>query len=263
MKQPRISAMEKPGGAHFTLETLRRLAEAFDVALIVRFAPFGELLDWSHKFNPDTFRIPNFEAEQAFAESTRKVEEALEAIAAKGHEAITSAQENWEHQLKSATNMATQMAVPAIPAVAPRLSDLVSAVAEQNPDLKRAISGVTLGMGPMLAALESQSESVRAAVSGIFTESAASLWASIKSQQQLHPEAVSGVTALHLLNVNSDLMAQEQVPNTTIAANAAASGATGASQRGQVVSIDTGRSRNKFSRQRKPRTSRLHRARTA
>lgn len=63
MKQPRISAMEKPGGAHFTLETLRRLAEAFDVALIVRFAPFSDLLDWSGKFNPDTFRVPSFDQE--------------------------------------------------------------------------------------------------------------------------------------------------------------------------------------------------------
>ncbi len=63
MKQPRISAMEKPGGAHFTLETLRRLAEAFDVALIVRFAPFSELLDWSGRFNPDRFRVPSFAAE--------------------------------------------------------------------------------------------------------------------------------------------------------------------------------------------------------
>jgi transcriptional regulator with XRE-family HTH domain len=63
MKQPRISAMEKPGGAHFTLETLRRLAEAFDVALIVRFAPFSELLDWSGKFSPDTFQVPSFSEE--------------------------------------------------------------------------------------------------------------------------------------------------------------------------------------------------------
>src|SRR5260370_24240768 len=68
MKQPRISAMEKPGGAHFTLETLRRLAEAFDVALIVRFAPFTELLDWSGKFNADTFRVRSF-AEEAQAQT--------------------------------------------------------------------------------------------------------------------------------------------------------------------------------------------------
>jgi transcriptional regulator with XRE-family HTH domain len=63
MKQPRISAMEKPGGARFNLETLSRLAEAFDVALIVRFAPFSELLDWSDKFNPDELEIANFEEE--------------------------------------------------------------------------------------------------------------------------------------------------------------------------------------------------------
>lgn len=63
MKQSRISAMEKPGGAHFTLETLRRLAKAFDVALVVRFAPFGELLDWSKHFSPDDFAVPTFEQE--------------------------------------------------------------------------------------------------------------------------------------------------------------------------------------------------------
>jgi transcriptional regulator with XRE-family HTH domain len=73
MRQPRISAMEKPGGAHFTLETLRRLAEAFDVALIVRFAPFSELLDWSGKFNPDTFRVPGF-TEEAQAQEDRITE---------------------------------------------------------------------------------------------------------------------------------------------------------------------------------------------
>ena len=60
MKQPRISAMERPGGANFTLETLRRLAKAFDVALIVRFAPFSELLRWSERFDPDNFTVPSF-----------------------------------------------------------------------------------------------------------------------------------------------------------------------------------------------------------
>src|SRR5262249_12867648 len=51
MKQSRFPLMERPGGAHFTLDTLRRLAEAFDVALIVRFAPFSEFLNWSQEFN--------------------------------------------------------------------------------------------------------------------------------------------------------------------------------------------------------------------
>jgi len=61
MLQPRISAIEAPGGAKFTIETLRRLASAFDVALVVRFAPFSELADQSEGFNPDTFQVPSFE----------------------------------------------------------------------------------------------------------------------------------------------------------------------------------------------------------
>src|SRR6476660_1855910 len=36
MLQPRISAMERPGGAKFNIETLRRIASALDVALMVR-----------------------------------------------------------------------------------------------------------------------------------------------------------------------------------------------------------------------------------
>lgn len=60
MLQPRISAMESPGGAKFTLETLRRVASAFDVALVVRFAPFSELLGWSEGFDPDEFSVPSF-----------------------------------------------------------------------------------------------------------------------------------------------------------------------------------------------------------
>ncbi len=63
MKQSRFPLMERPGSARFNLETLRRLAEAFDVALIVRFAPFSELLDWSKAFSPDAFEVPSFEEE--------------------------------------------------------------------------------------------------------------------------------------------------------------------------------------------------------
>lgn len=60
MKQSRISNMEKAGATHFSLETLRRLAEAFDVALVVRFAPFSELLTWSRRFSPDEFSVPSY-----------------------------------------------------------------------------------------------------------------------------------------------------------------------------------------------------------
>lgn len=63
MLQPRISAMESPGGAKFNLETLRRLAAAFDVALVVRFVPFSELVNWSEAFEPDKFSVPTFQQE--------------------------------------------------------------------------------------------------------------------------------------------------------------------------------------------------------
>ena len=63
MLQPRISAIQKPGKAQLNLETLRRLAAAFDVALVVKFAPFSELAWWGENFNPDSFDVPSFTEE--------------------------------------------------------------------------------------------------------------------------------------------------------------------------------------------------------
>ncbi len=61
MLQPRISGLMKPGKTRPNIETLRRVAEAFDCALIVRFAPFSELVRWSERFDPDEFSVPSFE----------------------------------------------------------------------------------------------------------------------------------------------------------------------------------------------------------
>lgn len=58
MLQPRICAMEQAGYGNFTLNTLKKLAAAFDVGLVVRFAAYGELVQWADNFTPDTFRIP-------------------------------------------------------------------------------------------------------------------------------------------------------------------------------------------------------------
>jgi transcriptional regulator with XRE-family HTH domain len=44
MAQPRISVLE--GGTDCSLRTLKRVASAFDVAVVVRFVPFSELVDW-------------------------------------------------------------------------------------------------------------------------------------------------------------------------------------------------------------------------
>lgn len=58
LMQPRICAMEQAGYGSFTLSTLKKLAAAFDVGLVVRFASFGEMAEWADKFSPDTFEVP-------------------------------------------------------------------------------------------------------------------------------------------------------------------------------------------------------------
>jgi transcriptional regulator with XRE-family HTH domain len=66
MLQPRISAILKPGKVRPNIETLRRIAEAFDCGLLVRFAAFSELARWSDSFDPDRFSVPAFEADPVF-----------------------------------------------------------------------------------------------------------------------------------------------------------------------------------------------------
>ncbi len=72
MTQNAISRLESPEYGKPTLTTLKRLAAAFDVALIVRFVPFSELVDWV----TSTPRInkgisPNNLAAAPFAEEDR------------------------------------------------------------------------------------------------------------------------------------------------------------------------------------------------
>jgi transcriptional regulator with XRE-family HTH domain len=68
MLQPRISALLRPGKVRPNIETLRRIAEAFDCGLEVRFVPFGDLVRWSERFNPEHFNIPTFDEEIEQAE---------------------------------------------------------------------------------------------------------------------------------------------------------------------------------------------------
>ncbi|MBI4777192.1 MAG: XRE family transcriptional regulator [Deltaproteobacteria bacterium] len=66
MMQPRIAACENPNYGKFSLQTLKRIAAAFDVALIVRFAPFSELVEWKANLSPDSFNVRNFENEEHY-----------------------------------------------------------------------------------------------------------------------------------------------------------------------------------------------------
>lgn len=66
MLQPQISRIMTPGRTRPNIETLRRLAKAFDCGLLVRFVPFGDLVRWSEEFNPESFDVVSFKDDPAF-----------------------------------------------------------------------------------------------------------------------------------------------------------------------------------------------------
>lgn len=72
MKQPSISKLEKAGNRP-NIETLKRIADGFDVALIIKFVPFSELVRWADNFSPDEFTVPNFSSEVEKAEAAGSV----------------------------------------------------------------------------------------------------------------------------------------------------------------------------------------------
>jgi transcriptional regulator with XRE-family HTH domain len=67
MAQGRISVIEDPNYGNLTIKTLKRVASALDVALVVRFVPFSEFLDWvagvPHEvkgLTPESMAVPEF-----------------------------------------------------------------------------------------------------------------------------------------------------------------------------------------------------------
>jgi len=56
-----ISQLEDPNYGRFTLATLRRLASAFDVGLMVRFVPFSELVDKAANLDSEDVAVPSFD----------------------------------------------------------------------------------------------------------------------------------------------------------------------------------------------------------
>ena len=62
MAQPRISVLE--AGCDCSLRTLKRIAATYDVALIVRFVPFSELVDWIAGLSEDQLAPVDFANDQ-------------------------------------------------------------------------------------------------------------------------------------------------------------------------------------------------------
>jgi len=70
----RISVMEDPSYEKYSLTTLRRLASTFDVALITRFIPFSELVDWVADLSPEKMGAEPFERDHLLQQNTERVD---------------------------------------------------------------------------------------------------------------------------------------------------------------------------------------------
>jgi transcriptional regulator with XRE-family HTH domain len=64
--QPAISAHESPDKKSWSIATLRKLADAFDVALVVKFESFGRALDEIVNFSKEHLAAPPFDEDPAF-----------------------------------------------------------------------------------------------------------------------------------------------------------------------------------------------------
>ncbi len=69
MKQSRISTMEKIDYSSWSVRTLRRLARALDLPLVIRFESWGNFLDGVTKLGRKDLDRPSFEDDPAFHEA--------------------------------------------------------------------------------------------------------------------------------------------------------------------------------------------------
>lgn len=67
MKQQQISVLEKANYSSWTIQTLKRLAAAFDLVLSVRFESFGKLLGDITGLSRESLERPSFKDDPAFA----------------------------------------------------------------------------------------------------------------------------------------------------------------------------------------------------
>jgi transcriptional regulator with XRE-family HTH domain len=65
MSQVQISRLENPDYSGASVNSLKRLAQALDIGLIIRYAPFSEFVDWVVNQSPERLVPPSFLEEQA------------------------------------------------------------------------------------------------------------------------------------------------------------------------------------------------------
>lgn len=62
-RQETLSQWENPNYGKYTISTLLRLSDAYDVGLQVRLVPFDELINWTVDTTPERLAPPSFEDE--------------------------------------------------------------------------------------------------------------------------------------------------------------------------------------------------------
>jgi transcriptional regulator with XRE-family HTH domain len=65
-KQAWIAKIENPNYTGFSLKTLKKLASAFDVAIIVRFVPISNLVKWELEISPESLQAVSYEKDPYF-----------------------------------------------------------------------------------------------------------------------------------------------------------------------------------------------------
>jgi transcriptional regulator with XRE-family HTH domain len=72
MTQNNLSRLESPDYGKQTISSLKRIADALDVALVVRFVPFSQYIDWlsatpylDEGIRPEALAVPSFEDEES------------------------------------------------------------------------------------------------------------------------------------------------------------------------------------------------------
>lgn len=71
MAQNNISRLESPEYGKYSISSLKRIADALDVALVVRFVPFSRYIDWlsgtprvDEGLSPSALAVPSFAMEE-------------------------------------------------------------------------------------------------------------------------------------------------------------------------------------------------------
>lgn len=111
--QNAVYRAENPNYGKQTITTLKKIAAAFDVALIVRFVPFSELTDWVSGtprtidgLTTEALTVPSFEAE----ERDGVFDQTPTPTANEGYNALNANREEWatHQQIRTSAQMGVQ-----------------------------------------------------------------------------------------------------------------------------------------------------------